>query len=64
MLTHKQISALSEHGDTWCMDLKSAQNYLADLADGGERKKTPRIPKVSGSIAVIPIQGLMTKRGG
>lgn len=60
MLSHKSIVALAEHGDVWCLDLQALPRFMAD----GERKKTPRIPKVNGSIAVIPLQGVITKRGG
>lgn len=59
MLSHKTIAALAEHGDIWCMDLKALDHFLAD----GERKRQPRIPKVNGSVAVIPLQGVITKRG-
>jgi signal peptide peptidase SppA len=60
MLSHKTITALAEHGDIWCLDLSSLNHYLEE----GERKRQPRIPKVNGSVAVIPIQGVITKRGG
>lgn len=60
MLTDKTIAALAEHGDIWCLDLAALPHYLAD----GERKRQPRIPKVNGSVAVIPLQGVITKRGG
>jgi signal peptide peptidase SppA len=60
MLSHNILSAFSEHGDTWCLDVHNLSRYMAD----GERKLQPRLPKVNGAVAVIPIQGVITKRGG
>lgn len=59
-ISQKNIAALSEHGDVWCLDLQALPKFMAN----GERRQTPRIPKVSGSVAVIPLQGVITKRGG
>lgn len=56
----KLISAFAEHGDLWCLDLSAVPRFMAE----GELGKTPRLPRVSGSIAVIPLQGVITKRGG
>lgn len=60
MLTEKTIAALAEHGDIWCLDLSALDHFLAEC----ERKRQPRLPKVNGSVAVIPLQGVITKRGG
>lgn len=59
-ISEKSIVALMEHGDLWCLDIDTLATHLAN----GERTRTPRIPKVSGSVAVIPLQGVITKRGG
>lgn len=59
MLSQKTIAAFAEHGDTWCLDVHGLSRFIAD----GERKATPRLPKVNGAVAVIPIHGVITKRG-
>jgi len=60
VITHKTMAAFAEHGDTWCLDVNGLSRFIAD----GERKIQPRLPKVNGAVAVIPIQGVITKRGG
>jgi signal peptide peptidase SppA len=60
MLDNKTLTAFAEHGDTWCLDVHGLSRFVAD----GERKMQPRLPKVNGSVAVIPLQGVITKRGG
>lgn len=60
MISHKTMAAFAEHGDTWCLDVHGLSRFIAD----GERKVQPRLPKVNGAVAVIPIQGVITKRGG
>lgn len=59
MLSLKTMAAFAEHGDSWCLDVHGLSRFIAD----GERKIQPRLPKVNGAIAVIPIQGVITKRG-
>lgn len=59
MLSKQMFAALSEHGDTWCLDIEGLSRFVVD----GERKIQPRLPKVNGNVAVIPIQGVITKRG-
>lgn len=59
MLDNKTLAAFAEHGDSWCLDVHGLSRFIAD----GERKIQPRLPKVNGSVAVIPLQGVITKRG-
>lgn len=60
MLDQLTLAAFAEHGDTWCLDIHGLSRFIA----GGERKVTPRLPTVKGAIAVIPMHGVITKRGG
>lgn len=55
------LHLLAEHGDTWCLDTSRLPEYLYD---GEERQTQRRLPQMSGRVAVIPVHGVLTKRGG
>lgn len=59
MLDHKTLTAFATHGDSWCLDVQNLSRFIAD----GERKTQPRLPRVNGAVAIIPVQGVITKRG-
>lgn len=60
MISAKLTSALCEHGNVWCMDKSSLRRFLED---DGERRLMARVPSVKGTVAVIPLHGVVTKRG-
>lgn len=55
------LHLLAEHGDTWCLDASRLPEYLHD---GDERRAQRRMPSMSGRVAVVPVHGVLTKRGG
>lgn len=55
------LHLLAEHGDTWCLDASRLPEYLYD---GDERQVQRRMPQMNGRVAVIPVHGVLTKRGG
>lgn len=59
-LTQALVAAFATHGQYWCLDLQVLNQFLA-TANGA--KPSAKLPKVNGSVAVIPILGLITKRG-
>lgn len=54
------LTALAEHGDLWCLDLSKVDRYIGTPE---RQAATPRIPRVKGNVAVIPLHGVLTKRG-
>lgn len=60
----KLLQMLSEHGDIWCMDASRLQDYLFDDDNDSPRKAARRMPKMQGRVAVVPVHGVLTKRGG
>lgn len=59
MIDKELLAAMPEHGDTWALHVPAVGTY----AVAGTRKQTPRIPRVAGNVAVIPIQGVLTQKG-
>lgn len=57
MITQTFINAITPHSD--CLDWSQVSRF----AGSGEQKRTPRIPRASGNVAVIPLQGIIVKRG-
>lgn len=55
------LHLLAEHGDIWCLDASRLPEYLYD---GEERRVQRRMPQMNGRVAVIPVHGVLTKRGG
>lgn len=55
------LHLLAEHGDIWCLDASRLPEYLYD---GDERQVQRRMPQMAGRVAVIPVHGVLTKRGG
>lgn len=55
------LQMLAEHGDVWCLDASKLPEYLYDDDD---RRVQRRMPQMSGRVAVIPVHGVLTKRGG
>lgn len=61
----KLLQMLAEHGDVWCMDASRLQDYLFDDDDDeSPRKVQRRMPKMEGRVAIVPVHGVLTKRGG
>lgn len=58
MISKEMLAEMPAHGDVWCMDVSRVSRFVAI----GDRKVSPRIPKVTGNIAVIPLHGVITKR--
>lgn len=58
-LTEQMVAALAAHGQYWCFDLEAMTRFLATPGV----KTAQKLPKVNGSVAVIPVYGLLTKRG-
>lgn len=58
-MTDAILQALAAHGDTWCLDLNAAGRFLAEMNDRPKR----RMPKAAGTVAVIPVHGVLTQRG-
>lgn len=56
------LNQLAAHGDTWCLDMSRLPQYMGD--DRDERHAARRFPKMDGRVAVIPVHGVLTKRGG
>ncbi len=61
------INALTaEYGDTWAMERK----YIAGMVEQYENDEPPQsakgrlLPSVKGAVAVMPVVGVMTQRGG
>lgn len=60
----KLAAMLAEHGDIWCLDTSRLQEYLHDDEDDSPRQAQRRMPKMEGRVAVVPVYGVLTKRGG
>jgi signal peptide peptidase SppA len=55
------LQLLAPHGDIWCLDASKLGNYLYDDDD---RRVQRRMPRMEGRVAIIPVHGVLTKRGG
>lgn len=61
-MTKEVLELLAPHGDQWCLDLSALPRFI----NNAERKvETPRnrLPRANGTVAIIPVHGVMTKRG-
>ncbi len=54
------LHELESHGDLWCLDVSRLSGWLATR----EKQAANRVPKVQGRIAIVPVHGVLTKRGG
>lgn len=58
----EKLNWLARHGDIWALWRERAAVLFAESA--GEEMRTPSMPKVSGTVAVMPLEGVLTQRGG
>ncbi len=65
-MRHATNALAAEYGDTWAMDPK----YIAGMIEAFENDEPPQsakgrlLPSVKGAVAVMPVIGVMTQRGG
>lgn len=64
-MTNETLSLLAGHGDTWCLDLTSASRFLTKRSDKSANAddRSRRLPRANGTVAIIPLYGVLTKRG-
>lgn len=62
-MNDKTLKLFAAHGDVWCMDLAAAARFIADLERGAAEPKRP-MPRAKGTVAIVPVSGVLTKRGG
>ena len=55
------LSKMAEHGNVWCLDKTALSRFVAESKSGAAPAK--RLPRANGTVAVIPIHGVMTQRG-
>jgi ClpP class serine protease len=61
MTMNKEVlELLAPHGDQWCLDLSAAAKWLVKSPT---KSKPAPLPRANGTVAIIPIHGVMTKRG-
>jgi signal peptide peptidase SppA len=63
-MTDATIKLLAQDGAYWAMDAARAKPYLLAAESQPDRVAARRLPKVTGGIAVVPVYGILTKRGG
>lgn len=60
----EKLNWLAKHGDIWAMMRDRAGLLLASLgSEVSEEARLPSMPKVSGTIAVMPLRGTLTQAG-
>lgn len=61
-MTKEVLELLAPHGDQWCLDLAALPRFLDKDARNSDGR-TSRLPRANGTVAIIPVHGVMTKRG-
>jgi signal peptide peptidase SppA len=57
----EKLNWLARHGDIWALWRERAAVLFAESAE--EEMRKPSMPKVSGTVAIMPLTGVMTQRG-
>lgn len=61
----ERLMGLARHGDIWALWRERAWAMLAEYSDAeiAEEMRKPAMPKVAGTVAVMPLTGVLTQRG-